>query len=62
MGEIDWLSERAAKEYLLMPGNVRGILAALNEFAQGMRDHRAMINEIRELVEELRRTKGGSRS
>lgn len=61
-GEIDWLSERAAKDYLLMPGNVRGILAALNEFAQGMRDHRAMIKEIRELVEELRRTKGGSGS
>ncbi|MDI6905105.1 MAG: hypothetical protein QMD13_06430 [Candidatus Bathyarchaeia archaeon] len=61
-GEIDWLTPEAAKNYLLMPGYVRSILAALNEFAQGMRDHRALISEIqvmaketRELVEELRR-------
>ena len=55
-GEIDWFSPETAKDYLLMPGNVRSILAVLNEFAQGMRDHRAMITEIRELVEELRHT------
>ena len=63
-GEIDWFSPEAAKDYLLMPRNVRRLaelqekqIATMEEFAQGMRDHRAMIKEIRELVEELRRTR-----
>ena len=54
LGEIDWLSEQAAKDYLLMPGYVRRILEIQREFARGMADHRAMIKEIRELVDEIK--------
>ena len=60
-GEIDWLTPKAAKDYLLMPGYVRRLFQLQREFAEGMADHRAMIKEIqamtketRELVEELR--------
>ena len=59
-GEIEYNYPQLAKELLLMPIYIRALLHIQREFAQGMADHRAMIKEIRELVEELRRTKGGS--
>lgn len=73
-GEIDWLTAEAAKEYLLMPGYVRRLFELQQNFAKGMADHlamiqsihartdedRAMIKEIRHLVEELRRQNRGN--
>jgi len=38
-GEIDWLSAEAAKDYLLMPQNVKWLVQIQERFAESMHEH-----------------------
>jgi len=69
LGELDILDPQLAYDYLLMPSRVEHMeerlerlekiqehqIMVMETFAKAMEEHRAMINEIRELVDQLKR-------
>jgi hypothetical protein len=59
-GEIDWFGPETAKQYLLMPRTISQILQALQTcavnlqtFAVGMKEHMALVRDLRELIKVL---------
>jgi len=54
-GEVDWLSIEAAKEYLLMPGNVKRLVQIQERFADGMREHLRLIESLQAVAEKMDR-------
>lgn len=54
-GEIDWLSSEAAKEYLLMPGNVRRLVQVQEKFAEAMHEHLQLVESLQAVTEQMSR-------
>jgi len=54
-GEIDWLSSEAAKEYLLMPGNVRRLVQIQEKFAEAMHEHLQLVESLQAVTEQMSR-------
>jgi hypothetical protein len=52
-GEIDWLSSEAAKDYLLMPSNVRRLVEIQENFAKAMHEHLQLIESLQDVTEKM---------
>ena len=69
LGELDILDPQLVYDYLLMPSRVQQMknrlerlekiqerqIMVMETFAKAMKEHRAMINEIRQLVDQLKK-------
>jgi len=52
-GEIDWLSAEAAKDYLLMPQNVKWLVRIQERFANAMHEHLQLIQALQAVTEKI---------
>jgi hypothetical protein len=52
-GEIDWLSVEAAKDYLLMPQNVKRLIQIQENFANAMNEHLKLIEALQALTQKM---------
>ena len=52
-GEIDWLNAEAAKEYLLMPQNVKHLVQIQEKFANAMHEHLQLIQDLQAVTEKI---------
>jgi len=53
LGEIDWLSVEAAKDYLLMPQNVKRLIQIQENFANAMNEHLKLIEALQALTQKM---------
>lgn len=52
-GEIDWLSVEAAKDYLLMPQNVKHLIQIQEKFANAINEHLKLIEALQALTQKM---------
>ncbi|MEM3623007.1 MAG: winged helix-turn-helix domain-containing protein [Candidatus Bathyarchaeia archaeon] len=52
-GEVDWLSVEAAKDYLLMPQNVKRLIQIQEKFANAMNEHLRLIEALQALTQKM---------
>lgn len=55
-GEIDWLCAEAAKDYLLMPQNVKRLVKIQERFAEAMHEHLQLIGALQAVTEKMDKT------